>query len=86
MGFEIINIARGESQSLGDFIAAMEAVSGKRANLISQPRPDAYMLETYADIGKARRLLGFEPTVSVREGAERFWRWYEAEQRELASV
>ena len=86
LGFEIINIARGEPQSLADFITAMEAVSGKRANLLPQPRPDAYMLETYADIGKARKLLGFEPTVSVREGAERFWRWYEAEQRELASV
>ena len=86
LGYEIINIARGQSQPLADFILAMEAVSERRANLVSQPRPAAYMLETYADISKACRLLGFEPTVSIREGVARFWRWYEAEQQSLAAV
>jgi UDP-glucuronate 4-epimerase len=32
---------------------------------------------TYADIEKARRLLGYDPKVSVREGVERFWQWYQ---------
>jgi nucleoside-diphosphate-sugar epimerase len=31
------------------------------------------------DIGKARRLLGFDPTVSVREGIERTVRWYQSQ-------
>ena len=86
LGFEIVNIARGESQSLAEFIAAMEGAAGRQANLVPKPRPPAYMLETYADISKARKLLSFEPRVSIREGAERFWQWYQAEQQGLAGA
>ena len=86
LGYEIINIGRGEPQPLSEFIRVMEAVSGKRAALEPQPKLAADVYVTYADISKARRLLGFNPTVSVREGVERFWRWYEAEQRDLARV
>lgn len=32
---------------------------------------------TYADIGKARRMLGYNPTISVQEGVGRFLAWYE---------
>jgi UDP-glucuronate 4-epimerase len=31
---------------------------------------------TYADIGKARKLLGYEPKVSVADGVKRFYDWY----------
>ena len=68
---------------MADFIAAMETVSGKRARLEPQPKLAADVYVTYADIGKAQKLLGFEPKVSIREGIERFWTWYEQEQQEL---
>ena len=74
LGYEILNIGRGEPQPLADFIAAMEAVSGrKKARLEPQPKLAADVYVTYADITKAHELLGFEPTVSIREGIERFW-------------
>lgn len=85
LGYEILNIGRGEPQSLADFIAAMEGVSGKKARLEPRPKLPADVYVTYADIGKARRLLGFEPEVSMRTGVERFWAWYQAEQQGLAA-
>ncbi len=85
LGYEIVNIGRGEPQPLAEFIAEMERVADRKATFKSQPKLPADVYVTYADISKARKLLGFEPTVSVREGTERFWRWYEAEQR-LVSV
>ncbi len=81
LGYEIVNIGRGEPQPLAEFIAEMERVADRKATFKSQPKLPADVYVTYADISKARKLLGFEPTVSVREGTERFWRWYEAEQR-----
>ena len=42
------------------------------AALISGSR----VVRTYADIGKARRLLGYDPQVSVPEGVRLFWEWY----------
>ncbi|CAA9578999.1 MAG: NAD-dependent epimerase/dehydratase [uncultured Truepera sp.] len=83
LGYEILNVGRGEPQPLAEFIRVMEAVSGKRAVLEPQPKLAADVYVTYADIGKARRLLGFNPTVSVQAGVERFWEWYQAEQKGL---
>ena len=39
---------------------------------------DADVAYTFADIDKARRLLGYEPTVGVAEGVQRFFDWYVA--------
>lgn len=86
LGYEIINLGRGEPQSLADFIAAMEAVAGKRARLEPQPKLAVDVYVTYADITKAQKLLDFEPVVSMQEGVTRFWRWYEAEQQALAGA
>ncbi len=86
LGFEIVNIGRGEPQPLSEFIRVMEEVSGKRAVLEPQPKLAADVYVTYADISKARKLLGFNPTVSVQEGVERFWSWYQAEQRGLVGA
>jgi UDP-glucuronate 4-epimerase len=31
---------------------------------------------TYADISKAKRLLGYSPRVTIEEGIRKFFRWY----------
>jgi len=41
---------------------------------------------TYADVGKAARLLGYSPKVPIREGLRRFVRWYREQQAAPASV
>lgn len=76
MGYEIINLGRGEPTLLSDFVALIEELAGKKANLIHKPKPAADVTATYADIGKARSLLDYSPTVSVQEGVELFWKWY----------
>jgi UDP-glucuronate 4-epimerase len=79
LGFEVINLGRGEPVLLADFVRLIEQASGRRANLISAPMPDADVPYTFADIEKARTLLGYDPKVSVAEGVEKLWHWYQAE-------
>ena len=76
LGYEIINLGRGQPVRLREFIEAMEEFAGRAANLVPAPRLDSDALATGADISKARRLLGFEPRVTVRQGVERLYRWY----------
>ena len=76
LGYEIINLGRGHPVRLREFIDAMEELAGRKAHLVPAPRVDSDALATGADIGKARRLLGFEPRVSVRQGVERLYQWY----------
>ncbi len=83
LGYEIINLGKGHPEPLLEFIAEMEGIAGKKATFISKPKLEADMYVTYANIEKARRLLGFDPQVSMKEGVRRFWDWYVAEQEQL---
>ncbi len=80
LGYQIINLGRGEPVLLADFVAALEQLAGKRPHLIEQPMSDADVKYTYADIGKARTLLGYEPKVGVAEGTRRFFEWYRGQR------
>jgi len=76
LGYEIINLGRGEPVLLADFVEIMEELSGRKANLVPAPRLAADFVRNEADISKARRLLDYDPQVSVVEGVRRFWEWY----------
>lgn len=76
LGYEIINLGRGEPTQLKHFVELMETITGGKANLITQPRPAADMQRTFADITKACTLLNYEPHVSIEEGVRLFWEWY----------
>lgn len=76
LGYEAINLGRGEPVLLRDFVTWIEELARARARLVPAPMMDADVKYTYADVSKARKLLGYDPKVSVREGVERFWIWY----------
>ncbi len=76
LGYEVINLGRGEPVRLGDFVGFMESLAGRKARLRPAPKLSADVVRTYADIGKARALLGYDPQISVEEGVTRFWEWY----------
>jgi UDP-glucuronate 4-epimerase len=76
LGYEIINLGRGEPVLLADFVKSLEELAGRRAPVSPEPMLKADVSYTYADIGKARRLLDYAPQVSVTEGVQRFYRWY----------
>jgi UDP-glucuronate 4-epimerase len=76
LGYEIINIGRGEPVLLADFVGLVESLAGKKADLLDAAMPDTDMRITYADISRARDLLGYSPSTSLEEGIDRFWQWY----------
>jgi UDP-glucuronate 4-epimerase len=73
--FEVINIGRGESVELTDFISSLEKAAGKKAKIETRPAPPGEMRVTYANIDKAKRLLGYEPKISIDEGAKKLVEW-----------
>ncbi len=77
LGYQIINLGRGEPVLLADFVQHLARLAGRQVNLSPAPMPAADVAYTYADISKARALLGYAPGVSVEEGIARLWRWYQ---------
>ncbi len=78
LGYEVINLGRGEPILLADFVRYIEELAGREAKLVSTPMVSADISYTYADIDKARNLIGYQPRTSVKEGVARFWQWYQA--------
>ena len=78
-GYEIFNLGGGNNPiSLRQVIAWIEEDLGKSAEVITKPFHQADMVTTSADISKAKQLLGWEPSVSVREGISRCVSYFKA--------
>lgn len=79
LGFEIINLGGGNNPfTLLQMIELMEKYSGKKAKLKLGERIKADMDVTWADISKAKRLLGWEPKISFEEGIKHLIDWHSA--------
>ena len=76
LGYEIINLGRGEMVKLSDFVTYMEDMTGEKSDLKPAPKVAADIDRSFADISKARKLLDYDPQVSVKEGIEQFYEWY----------
>jgi UDP-glucuronate 4-epimerase len=78
LGYDIINLGRGEPVRVGDFVQIGEELVGKKAILSTPDAPPTEPPITYADVSKARRLLDYAPQTSIRDGLARTWEWYQA--------
>jgi len=76
MNFEIINIGSGRTINLKNLIGILEKVTEKEVSIKQFDMQMGDVPTTYADIRKARRLLGYAPSVSIEEGIRRFFEWY----------
>jgi UDP-glucuronate 4-epimerase len=75
-GSAVYNLGNHKAETLGNFIAAIEAATGRTIRKIDQPMQKGDVPATYADIAASRRDFGFEPKVSISEGIPRFVEWY----------
>ena len=74
--YEILNLGRGEPHTVGKFIEAIEGALGKKAIKMMMPMARGDVLVTYANVSKARKLIGYHPKVSLEEGIRKFVEWY----------
>ena len=79
LGYEIINLGRGEPVLMSDFVSIIEKLIGKSAILATPSAPASEPKITFANIEKAQRLLGYAPTTQVADGLEKLWQWYKDE-------
>ncbi|MEK7460528.1 MAG: NAD-dependent epimerase/dehydratase family protein [Patescibacteria group bacterium] len=73
---EIFNIGTDQTVTTGEGIKTIERLMGKSARLVVVPRRQGDQKETGANIEKARRVLGYNPKVSIEEGLSEEIAWY----------
>lgn len=74
--FEIINLGNHYTVSLKELIAGIEKVTGKKAIIEQHPDQPGDVPKTYADIEKAKQLLGYNPQTQIEEGLKKFYDWF----------
>jgi nucleoside-diphosphate-sugar epimerase len=80
LGFEVINLGSDQPLSLLDVIGRLEGLLGRPARLEFRDEAPADVRATWADITRARSLLGWSPRTRLDDGLARCVEWYRAEQ------
>ena len=75
-GYNVFNLGESRTIPLRKVVSLLEEALGKKAEIKELPEQPGDVPITYADISKARRLLGYDPHVGIEEGIERFIRWF----------
>ena len=79
--YEIVNLGESRTVSLAEMIQVLAEETGIEPAIERLPLQPGDVTRTWADVTKARTLLGYEPTTDFREGIRRFVRWFEATRR-----
>jgi UDP-glucuronate 4-epimerase len=74
-GFGIYNLGGEHPVTLNELLAALEKATGKKAVIQRAPMQQGDVDRTFADISKARSVLGYDPKVPLHEGLARTVEW-----------
>jgi len=81
LGYEVMNIGRGEPVYLRDFVEIIEELIGQDALITPKPAPASEPPITYASTEKAHRLLSYQPHTSIGDGLKATWEWFRERKR-----
>jgi UDP-glucuronate 4-epimerase len=74
--FDVFNLGENNTIDLLSMIGEIEKALGRKATIEFRPPVPGDMPRTFADITKARKLLNYQPTISIQEGIPKFVHWY----------
>ena len=75
-GFHIYNLGESRVITLNELIQTIESILNKEAILDKQPLQPGDVQQTFADITKARKELGYNPKYNLESGIREFVNWY----------
>jgi len=74
--YEIINLGESRTVQLCKLVSLLEKALGKPAKINWEPMQPGDVPQTYADITKARELLGYNPQMQIEDGIQKFVEWF----------
>lgn len=79
--YEVFNLGESQTVELRELIALLEKELDTHAVIDRQPLQPGDVPQTFADVTKARRLLGYNPQTKIEDGIKRFVDWFLSERR-----
>ena len=82
-GYQVVNIGRGEPIILHEFVALIERIVQKKADIEYAPTFSGDVPKTHACVEKARLLFDYMPQTSLAYGLQKMYEWYTNEYAPL---
>ena len=79
--YEVINLGESRTVELRELISFLEQELGAKAQIDRQPLQPGDVPQTFADVTKARRLLGYDPQTQIEAGIREFVKWFRQESQ-----
>ena len=79
--YEVFNLGESETVELRELISVLEKTLGCEAMIDRQPPQPGDVPQTFADVTKARQLLGYNPQTNIEEGIKRFVEWFRSQRQ-----
>ncbi len=67
------NIGTGVATTIAELARTMREVAGRKVDVLTQTARAGEVRRSVADIARARRELGYEPGIGLRQGLEEIW-------------
>jgi UDP-glucuronate 4-epimerase len=77
--YEVINLGESRTVQLRELISLLERELDANAVIERLPPQPGDVPQTFADITKARRILGYDPQIQIEEGIRRFIEWFRSQ-------
>ncbi|MDX6443698.1 MAG: UDP-glucuronate 4-epimerase [Blastocatellia bacterium] len=74
--YEVFNLGESRTVELRELISLLEQALGRKAEIDRQPLQPGDVPQTFADISKARALLGYDPQTQIEKGILNFVEWW----------
>lgn len=81
LSYEVINLGESKTVGLGELISLIEENLQRKASIEWLPLQPGDVPITYADVGKAGKLLGYKPGIDITEGVRRFIEWFMEQEK-----
>lgn len=76
-GYEVINLGESQTTKLTDLVNLISSTAGFDLQLSFLPKQPGDVDQTFADISKAAKLIGYSPGTTIESGIKRFVSWYQ---------
>jgi UDP-glucuronate 4-epimerase len=82
--YEVFNLGESQTVELNELIALLEKELDRHALIDRQPMQPGDVPQTFSDVTKARRELGYDPQTKIEDGIRRFVEWFRRDREQGA--
>jgi UDP-glucuronate 4-epimerase len=82
--YEVFNLGESQTVELNELISLLEKELDCNALIDRQPLQPGDVPQTFADVTKARQLLGYDPQTKIEDGIKHFVEWFRREREQDA--